>query len=774
MKRPALYILLYAIIGVLFGVNVTSGITVLVFIFALLILTAFVIYVYKNFACCFLIAPAVVLFCISLSASIVPNNDLDSVADTDYPIAFNAVVNSKYRQYDDVSVYNVKTTDFSYANKSFDDSVNIYVYTDKTLVPGDIVNVVTRLSLPDIRRNSSDYNKALNFKIKKVDYYAYPYSINVTGHKNTIRSICAVIAEKVKDTVKAIYPQKEAGLLIAMLTGDRLDIDDDIYDLYRLAGIVHIIAISGLHISILAGALLFVVSKLGKNLSTGIVMVFLLFYYIFTGGSISVTRAFIMMYIYLIGYIICRHYDMLSSAATACTLMLCINPYYLFDIGFQYSFTAVFAVALGVELLTHFKKKYKKKLKPFYSGKHKILMKLSELIFISFIVGIAVKPITIYYFHYVNLADLFVNLIAVAFTEFILVLGILSVAAGMIYINAGVFLGGAVYMLFKAIEIASKISVSLPFTFTLPHIPVYAVLAVYALYIFIFFMLIDKIRNIIPVIICVAIALSPLFLVYRGFEADFIYIGQGDCTILRDEGKCYIIDAGSSYYAPKGGTLLRQLEYYNVKSVDGVFISHMDYDHMGAVTEIADDIDIKSVYVGKSSAHGDNYDTLLNTAEEYSIDIKEIDSGYSENLTDKLKLELIYDDKNTADINNSSAVYKLDYDGHSILFTGDMDSEALERLSESVNISADILKVPHHGSESSYSEKFLKAANPKLAVNFAGHNNSYGHPSPITTEGYESLGIPFLSTQSDGMVTVRIDDGGIRYKTFYSDFKSLE
>ncbi len=774
MKRPALYILLFAVIGVLFGVNSASGFTALIFIVVILALSAFMIFLYKSFSCCFLIVPAVILFCISVSASIVPNSDLDCIADTDYPITFNAVVSSKYKQYDDVSVYKVKTTSFSHSNKSFEENINIYVYTDKELVPGDIVNVITRLSLPDIRRNSADYNKALNYKIKKVDYYSYPYSVNVTGHKNSVRSICSAAAEKVKTTVKAIYPQKEAGLLIAMLTGDRLDIDDDIYELYRHAGIVHIIAISGLHISILAGILLFFVSKLGKNLSTGIVMVFLLFYYVFTGGSISVTRAFIMMYIYLIGYIICRRYDMLSSAATACTLMLCINPYYLFDIGFQYSFTAVFAIALGSELLEHLKKRYREKLRPLYEGRYKILMKLSELVFISFIVGIAVKPITIYYFHYVNTADIFVNLIAVALTEFILVLGILSVIAGVIYVKAGVFLGGAVYMLFKAIETASEISVSLPFTFTLPHIPVYAILAIYALYITVFFMLMGKIKNIIPSLLCAVIALSPLFIKYNGFEADFIYVGQGDCTIIRDEGKCYIIDAGSSYYAPKGSTILRQLEYYNIKSVDGIFISHMDYDHMGAVAEIADDIEIKNVYAGKSSAHGDNYNTLLNTAEEYGIDIKEIDAGFSEHLTDKLKLELLYEDKSSADSNNSSAVYRLNYEGRNILFTGDIDSEALEQLADGVNVNADILKVPHHGSENSYSEKFIKAVDPRLAVNFAGYNNGYGHPSPVTVQGYKSLGIPFLSTQGDGMITVRIDDDGIRYKTFYSKFKSLE
>lgn len=759
MLRPALYILLYTITGILFGIYSYDYSISCIFIAVIIVLTFIIVTVHKNLLCCLLMPVALLALSAGASSGLHTNSHIESMADTDYPLFVEADVCDIVNIYDDITKYKIKAKHMSYNNTDIYDSINMYMYVNKKLNIGDTVEFKSTISHGNIKRNEADFDEIRYFKIKGIEYKTFPDDVTVTGHSNTLGYFVKKISLSLQSTINKLYPQREAGLMTAMLLGDRNNLDDELYDLYREAGIVHIIAISGMHISILAGIILILVKPLGRYISSAIVILFMCFYIILTGGSVSVVRSGIMMFFYILSGLISRKYDLISSTALACTLLLFVNPYYIFDLGFQYSFIAVFTIGFTSEILK----------------KYKIENKFINLIVISIAISLTTKPITVYNFYYINCIDFIVNILVVSLSEFILIFGLISAIVGTFMLNIGVFLSGSVYVVLKVIEYISEFSLSFPFA----HVQTGAIsmisfLLMYIALIFIYKILMGKIYAIFPLVLSAVILFVGINTGYDDFEMYVIYVGQGDCAVIRDDDKCYIMDAGSSEYKNYGEILFNELQYNNINKIDGIYISHMDYDHMGGVTEVAELMPVENIYISEYCDKNENYNMLIDYASENNINIEYVNENYEEQLTENMSIKLVYTDKNAVSTNNSSAVYKVTYGGKSILFTGDIDSDIMDKASDTAEINADILKVPHHGSSGSISEKFVAAVSPELAVNSAGNNNIYGHPSGETIAFYNSMDIPFLSTNYNGMVKIRIIDNEIYYKLLNTKFKPIQ
>ena len=758
MKRPSLFILIYALIGIFLGICLKDS-DYLYYCFAVItIFTVLIIIFYKKFLYILLLAVALMFFYISSNSGNYTNLQIDKAADTNTPVIVQAVVNDKLKEYEEVSLYKVTTKNILYTDNTFSDNINMYIYIDKNLTIGDIINFNTTIKHGNKKRNDSDYNEILNYKIKNIEYKAYPSSVDIIGHENKFTVYCNYFSNKIKEKLYQLYPDKEAGIITAMILGDKINIDDDVYSLYRFAGIVHIIAISGLHISIFAGILLFMLKPFNKSISSLTVMLFLMIYCIFTGGSVSVLRATIMMYFYILSGLLGRKYDLLSSAAVSCCLLLICNPYYIFDLGFQYSYAAVFTIGFTSEIL----------------DKYKINNKLLNMFIISFAVTLATKPITVYNFYYINIIDVFVNIIAISLIEIILILALISIILGFIYIKIAEITTLPVYVLLKVIEKSAEASLALP----LSHINIGAIslLIVATLYVLLFALyklFMGKPAAIPVIILCIALIFICTINRYNDFEAEFMYVGQGDCTILKDKDKCYFIDAGSNTFSPTGKKILNQLNYENIHKIDGIYISHMDYDHMGAILEIVGQIQIESIIISKYCEQNENYNKIIDVANKNNINVIYVDQSYSKSLTKDMIIELVCLDNKSDNTNNSSPIYRVSYENKRILFTGDIDSETAEKFLN-YNIGADILKVPHHGSKYSASQEFITAVNPYIAINFAGYNNIYKHPSPETLNLYKNMKIPFLSTEKDGIIKIRMNKNGIYYKLLDTKFDTIK
>lgn len=182
MKRPSLFILIYSLIGIFFGICLTNS-NILYYCFAaIILLTILIIIFYKKFCYILLIAVTLIFFHISSNAVSCTNLQIDKAADTNTPFIIQAIVNDKLKEYEEISLYKVTTQKISYMDSTFTDKINMYIYIDKNLTIGDIISFNTTIKHGNKKRNESDYNEILNYKIKNIEYKAYPTSMDIIGH----------------------------------------------------------------------------------------------------------------------------------------------------------------------------------------------------------------------------------------------------------------------------------------------------------------------------------------------------------------------------------------------------------------------------------------------------------------------------------------------------------------------------------------------------------------------------------------------------------------
>ena len=292
----------------------------------------------------------------------------------------------------------------------------------------------------------------------KISGYAYK-----TGYEKSLNTYMYKLRTSIADVYDNVLPSKESGLLKAIILGDRLELDEEIYELFRNAGIVHIIAVSGLHISIFAAILMILLGKFSKRFADILLLIILFLYAIFTGCSPSVVRAVIMMYVFIIGDMLGRDYDVISSCAFAAILLLVYSPCYIYDMGFQYSFTAVFIIGMTADLLR----------------KYNISSGYLGTFIVSVAVAFGVKPITLYYFGYINFIDFAVNIIVICFMGILVLFGGICGIAGLVSLRASIFAAGLPYIILKGTEYLSELSLKAPIAHIETHIYGITVLIVY-------------------------------------------------------------------------------------------------------------------------------------------------------------------------------------------------------------------------------------------------------------------------------------------------------
>ena len=328
---------------------------------------------------------------------------------------------------------------------------------------GDIVSFSGELT-PFYRASApGGYDEELYLKTKGYEGKMYPDVMMKTGEDRSISMIPAKARVKVHDTLDDILPVNESGIMKAMLTGDKEDLPDESYRLYTQAGIVHILCISGLHMSILAlyvSVFMEKILKQTKRVSAVVTMLTALSFLAFTGFTPSAVRAVTMICVMMMARVLFRSHDRLNEIAIAALLILVIEPLYLFHIGFQLSFIAVLGLCIAAEKTKQIK------------GKDRTWKDtLKESLRFSLYASLFSYPLVAYHFHYISLAGIVANLVVIPLSGLLLGFGILSTVLGMIWMPAGVFAAGSVYMLLKIIQITCTLLVQLPFSYLLTGCP---------------------------------------------------------------------------------------------------------------------------------------------------------------------------------------------------------------------------------------------------------------------------------------------------------------
>lgn len=591
-----------------------------------------------------------------------------------------------------------------------------------------------------------------------------------------------------------ILNEENAGSLSAMVLGDKRGLDEEIKELYQENSISHLLSISGLHISLVGGAVFLFLRRLKVTFSFPLIAssLILMIYGAFTSFSLSTSRAVIMMSILFFSFILGKSYDLPSSLAVSALILLLINHKSFYQSGFQLSFFAVIGIFyIMPELLYIFKIDvfHKKGIKKWF---HLILASLIS----SISVMLATLPILLYNFYEVSLTGIILNIIVIPLMSLVVVTGLIGGFLALVSELLGSFILGITHYILNLYTYLCRIGDGLTALRLIIGKPEKWQIALYYLLMFIIFYFLSQKRREEKLeslkrnskmsfslskrifITGVVTSLSFVVLSYKTkeFSINMLDIGQGDCFVINDgDDKIFISDCGSTTVQNVGKTrLLPFLKSKGWGKVDTIFISHMDKDHVNGVNDLLKcaEITIGRIIISSSykseKLNCDELEALKILAAERDIKIFYMQKG-DEIVGKEIRFRCIYPsgEENIESQNEASIVMRMDYKELSMLFTGDIAGSTEEEVlnsSDSEVLSCDLLKVCHHGSKNSSTSDFLARVNPEFYLISCGLMNRYGHPHKAALTRMRDEGGRVLRTDHMGGVEIKLKDGKLSIK----------
>ena len=642
---------------------------------------------------------------------------------------------------------------------------------------GQLVYITGTFMNFNIPSNEGEFNMRKYYRIRGYDGFITKGKIERTGIKySLIRNKLYLIKEKTKRVYFSNMSETEAGTLSAMVLGDKSDLEEDIKSAYQNAGISHILSLSGLHISTVGMCIYALIysTGVGVTIASFISSIVMISYGIMTGLSTSTLRALIMFILGLIAKNIGRTYDLLSAAYLSIILILFENPYYVYDSGFLLSCFSVFGIGLMYPILDGITEKITKN--EFFNG-------VRQSICISFSTTLFTLPIIMNSFYKTSRYGVFINLVVVPLMGVVLGLGIISGIVGNIFPQSSTCLCEKILLvitekiLILYTYLSEKASNAYENTWVTGRAEiwqcgVYIILLLLACWCF------EKDRcnenracirkrN----ISCGVIIVAAVFILsYRrkpDFEINVLSVGQGACNVICGKDTPVImIDGGSTDEKDVGKYKIRPfLLSKDIDTIDYVFISHPDEDHVSGICELLQndnmELQIKNIVMS-------TYDAMIySLAMEKNIKVYQMHAG-QEIRSEKVSIQCLSPNNpitsQVDDINDLSLVLKITYNDFSAIFPGDISSNierqivANKKYANSIK-QADFLSAPHHGSKYSSCQEFLTTLNPRIITISAGKNNSYGHPHKETLERLNQYAheAKVLRTDECGQVTVIVD-----------------
>lgn len=656
-------------------------------------------------------------------------------------------------------------------------TVRLYLRGDEALLDG--IDYGQRLSLTghlwqnDPVTNPYEFNfgEYLHRNGMSVIATAKIEDVEILEAFQDVQSIVIALRRAIAARIDRLFPQN-APLVRALVLGDRSLLSEELREGLNATGTAHLIAISGLHVTVLAMALSLALGRfISRRLAGVIALVPLVFYGVLIGFPASFARAVMMFGIFSLASIIGVPSDSVTRLSAAMLVWLTLRPMDIADAAFTLSYLASAGILmLSRPLMSLIRADRLSAMLPRLRGPRKLLMRgvvyIASLTCASIAANLATLPAVIAYFGMQSVVSLPFNLVCVplCMLGYMLALPLLAVSA--IALTPAMLVARLPDGLFSMLIAVTRFSSRLPVTavrlgrYALPLVIAHAVLMLAASDLSTIH---PRVRRLLPLslVIVAAAASLRIFLACWPFSITFLDAGQADCAVVRTRGHTYVIDAGDTYTPAAdylSGTCLR---------LDAVFLSHPHQDHAGGLTDILTAFRPGKIYVpiGWFSAE-ETTDAILEgieMARDMGVEIVELEAGDIVPLSSAASAAILSPDSACPpqEVNDMSLLMLVESEGRTALFTGDLTVNG----EPDIIPDCDILKVAHHGADASTSARFLEAATPEIAVISVGEN-SFGHPAQETLDRLAEYGAQILRTDESGAIRLTPSiGGGWRIKT---------
>lgn len=631
-------------------------------------------------------------------------------------------------------------------------------------LPGERIEVYGKISPVEAPRNEGVFDFRLYYRTISVHGSMYGTSFRVIGGEpKPFERGLQELRLRMGDILDQLLPPQDAGIYRALLTGDKSAMDEDIRSIYQENGIAHILAVSGLHLSILGLGVYELLRHFGRSkaASGSVAALLIISYGILTGCSGSALRAVLMLLLRFLAAAVGRSYDMLTAMAAAALFLLWKEPFMLFGAGFQLSFLAVLAIGLCHVLP---------------APKHPLL----EGLWLSFYLQLLTLPVILFHYFRFPLYGIFLNLIVLPLMGCVIYSGVFAVGLfGLSEKLATIAVGGGHWIL-RLYTLLCTHCAALPYSSLLLGRPsMHSILLYYTALGVVTWALAERhaaersglaaCRLPLPCIV-LPLLLSMLCLPAKqpqGLEITALDVGQGDGFILRNQGLVMSVDGGSTSDQRLGeNVLVPYLESQGIGHIDLALITHCDADHYSGIQYLLEEepkMSIGELLLPRVAMQDARYDALRDAAAARDvriryfgqgdcIDLGEVEiRGYYPAGTERLEAA-----------NDHSIGMLLRASDFQMLFTGDMDEDCERQMlaalweADTGYPKIDVLKAGHHGSHTSSSEALLAALRPDYAILSYGVGNDYGHPHAETRERLRRYDVKMLETGVMGGIRLTV------------------